>query len=457
MPDLATYLRQHHDRHLEELLDFLRIPSVSTHPDHAADVAKAAEFVHHALEHAGLDAEIMPTAKHPAVYAEKISDSSKPTVLIYGHYDVQPVDPLELWESPPFEPTIREGSVYARGASDDKGQMYAHIKGVEALLASSETLPVNIKFLLEGEEEIGSPNLEALIEANLEKFAADVVLVSDNSMIAPNTPTITYGLKGLAYIEVQVKAAAMDLHSGAYGGGVPNPINVLAKMIAALHDDDGRVTVPGFYDAVLEISDEERAAFARVPFEQEKLSQQLGLKHFPGEAGYSLLERLWARPTLDCNGIGGGFQGEGAKTVIPSEASAKISCRLVPNQTPAEITQKLSDYLLELAPESVQVTVKDLHGGMGALTPIDAPAVQISAEALREVYEGSDVIFARTGGSIPVVATFQAKLEADVVMIGFGLEDDRVHSPNEKFNLENYRKGIEISATVLRHLANLPH
>lgn len=449
---LTTYLHDNRERQLEELLELLRIPSVSTAPEHAADVQRAAEFVHEALERAGLEAEILPTAKHPVVYAEKIVAASKPTVLIYGHYDVQPADPLELWDAPPFEPVIKDGKIFARGASDDKGQMFAHVKGVEALLATGDT-PVNIKFLLEGEEEIGSPNLEPFIKDNLEKLAADIVILSDNTMIAPDTPTITYGLKGLAYVEVHVQAAARDLHSGAYGGGVPNPINALASMIAALKDEEGKVTVPGFYDAVLDISPAEREAFQRAPFDEQAMAEKLELSHFPGEAGYSLIERLWARPTLDCNGITGGFQGEGAKTVIPAKASAKISCRLVPNQTPEEITKKLSDYLLELAPQGVTVRVEDLHGGRGALTPIDSPAVRASAAALREVYDGKDVVFARTGGSIPIVASFQELLEASVVMIGFGLDDDCVHSPNEKFELENYYKGIEASAKVLQHLA----
>lgn len=451
---LTTYLHDNRERQLEELLEFLRIPSVSTDPNHATDVHAAAEFLRDALTNAGLSAEIFPTAKHPVVYAEKIVDAHKPTVLIYGHYDVQPADPLELWTSPPFEPVVKDGKVFARGASDDKGQMYAHVKGVEALLATGDA-PVNIKFLLEGEEEIGSPSIEPFLRANVAKLAADVVLISDNAMIAPDTPTITYGLKGLAYVEVHVQAANRDLHSGGYGGGVPNPIDALATMIAALKNDDGKITVPGFYDAVLDISPEEREAFERAPFDAEDMAKKLELSHLPGEAGYSLLERLWARPTLDCNGITGGFQGEGAKTVIPAKASAKISCRLVPNQTPEEITKKLSDYLLELAPEGVRVRVEDLHGGRGALTPIDSPAVRASAEALRDVYEGKDVVFARTGGSIPIVVSFQELLEASVVMIGFGLDDDCVHSPNEKFELENYYKGIEASAKVLQQLATL--
>lgn len=449
---LSHYLTDNQQRQLEELLELLSIPSVSTDSAHQGDVRTAATFIRDKLETAGLSAQVMDTARHPVVYADYQAADDAPTVLVYGHYDVQPPDPLELWESPPFEPMLKDGMVVARGASDDKGQVYAHIKGAEALLAADGKLPVNLKFLIEGEEEIGSPNLAAFIEANRELLAADIILISDGSMIAPNTPTITYGLKGLAYIEVRVKGAAMDLHSGGYGGGVPNPINSLARMIAALHDDNGRVAVPGFYDEVLEISEEERAAYDRVPFDEREFAEELNLNATPGEGGYGLLERLWARPTLDCNGIGGGFQGEGAKTVIPAVATAKISCRLVPNQTPEDITRKLGDYLKEIAPTGVTVEVTDLHGGYPALTPLDSPAVQAAAKALREVYD-REPIFARTGGSIPVVGIFQKLLKADVVLVGFGSENDRIHSPNEKFDLENYYRGIETSAAMLKAFA----
>jgi len=372
-----------------------------------------------------------------------------------------PPEPLDLWISPPFEPVVENGLIVARGASDDKGQLYAHIKGVEALLATTGTLPVNLTFLIEGEEEIGSPNLTPLIEAHREQLAADIVLISDGAMVAPDTPTITYGLRGLAYVEVLVRGAGRDLHSGAYGGGAPNAINALAKIIAQLHNEQGRVTVPGFYDAVLELTDTEREAFRQVPFDEAHFKREAGLAATPGEAGYSLLERLWARPTLDCNGIGGGFQGDGAKTVIAAEARAKISCRLVPNQDPHDITAKLAAHLKRLAPPGVEVTVTELHGALPAVLracaagPLEAPAVQVAARALATVF-GRPAVFARTGGTIPVVSTFQELLGAQVVMVGLGLESDKVHSPNEKFDLVNYYRGIEVSTALLAAFADMP-
>ena len=369
MSAYRDFTEAHRDDLLAQLSDFLEIPSVSTAPQHREDTRRAALFLVGKLEPLGFQTQVFDTPGHAIVYAERRVSEGAPTVLIYGHYDVQPPEPLELWTTPPFTPTVRDGKVYARGASDDKGQVYAHLKGVEALLEETGTLPVNVKFLIEGEEEIGSPNLVPFIEAHTDLLKTDIVLISDGAMAAPETPTITYGLKGLAYIEVHVRGAAMDLHSGAFGGGAPNPINGLAKMIAALHDDEGRVAVPGFYDAVIDITPEEREVFGRAPFDEAALAEELGVDALPGEAGYTVLERLWARPTLDCNGIGGGFQGEGSKTVIASEAMAKISCRLVPNQTPQEITRKLGDYLRSIVPEGLSVEVIDLHGGDGALTP----------------------------------------------------------------------------------------
>jgi acetylornithine deacetylase/succinyl-diaminopimelate desuccinylase-like protein len=445
---LQNYLQTSQQRHLDELLEFLRIPSVSALSNHNADTRKAAEFVATKLKELGFAVTINETPKHPIVTAHYHVSDDLPTLLIYGHYDVQPPDPLDLWTSPPFEPVIKDGLIIARGASDDKGQVYAHIKGAEAVIKSTGTLPVNLKFLIEGEEEISSPNLVPFLESHLDELKADVVIISDGAMMAPNTPTITYGLKGITYIEVRVKTAAMDLHSGAFGGGVPNPINALAKMIAALHDDKGRITVPGFYDAVIEISEMEKTAFAKVPFDEKKFAEEIGVSATPGEAGYTLLERLWARPTLDCNGIGGGFQGEGSKTVIANTAMAKISCRLVPNQDPDDIRDKLTAYLKELAPAGVTVEVIDLHGGKPAMSPIDSHAVQTAAKALQQVY-GKEAIFARTGGSIPIVTSLQTMLNAEVVLVGLGLETDRAHSPNEKFDLENYHKGIEVSAALL--------
>lgn len=446
--DLPEYLQASQQRHLDELLAFLRIPSVSALSTHNADTRKAAEFVGAKLKDLGFQVTINETPKHPIVTAHYHVNDNLPTVLIYGHYDVQPPDPINLWTSPPFEPVLKDGLIIARGSSDDKGQVYAHVKGAEALIKTTGTLPVNLKFLIEGEEEISSPNILPFIEAHRDELKSDVVIISDSAMLAPNTPTITYGLKGIAYIEVRVKTAAMDLHSGAFGGGVPNPINALAKMIAKLHADNGRVTVPGFYDAVLDISRVEKAAFANVPFDEAKFAKDIGVTATPGEAGYSLLERLWARPTLDCNGIGGGFQGEGSKTVIANTAMAKISCRLVPNQDPNDIRDKLTAYLKELAPAGVHVEVIDLHGGKPAMSPIESKSVQTAARALHQVYS-KEAIFARTGGSIPIVSNLQDLLRAEVVLVGFGLETDRVHSPNEKFDLENYYKGIETSAALL--------
>jgi acetylornithine deacetylase/succinyl-diaminopimelate desuccinylase-like protein len=445
---LNNYLQTSQQRHLDELLAFLRIPSVSALSTHNADTRKAAEFVATKLKDLGFSVTINETPKHPIVTAHYHADDKLPTVLIYGHYDVQPPDPINLWTSPPFEPVVKDGVIVARGSSDDKGQVYAHIKGAEALIKTTGTLPVNLKFLIEGEEEISSPNILPFIESHIDELKTNVVIISDGAMMAPNTPTITYGLKGIAYIELRVKTAAMDLHSGAFGGGVPNSINALAKMIAALHDDNGRITVPGFYDAVLDISPMEKTAFARVPFDEKKFAEEIGVMATPGEAGYSLLERLWARPTLDCNGIGGGFQGEGSKTVIANTAMAKISCRLVPAQDPDDIRDKLTAYLKELAPMGVSVEVIDLHGGKPAMSPIESRSVQTAAKALQQVY-GKEAIFARTGGSIPIVSNLQDLLKAEVVLVGFGLETDRVHSPNEKFDLQNYYKGIETSSALL--------
>ena len=449
---LESYLSDKQAIHLDELLEFLRIASVSTNPAHKDDVRRAGEFVKEKLESLNFSTQLFDTAGHPIIYAERHVSDDVPTLLIYGHYDVQPPEPLELWDSPPFEPTLKDGLIVARGASDDKGQVYAHIKGAEAALAQSADLPLNLKFLIEGEEEIGSPNLTPFIASHKDLLAADTVLISDNSMIAPGVPTVTYGLKGLVYIEVTVRGPSLDLHSGAYGGGVVNPINALARMIARLHDEDGRVAVPGFYDDVVDLSQQEREAFGAAPFDEAHYKNEIGTDATVGEPGYSLLERLWARPTLDVNGISGGFQGEGAKTVIASKASAKISCRLVAKQDPQDIHDKLIAYLRESVPEGLELSFQSFGKAKAALAPIDSAAVQTAAQALSEVY-GRDTVFARTGGTIPVVSTFQELLGADVVLVGLGLESDKVHSPNEKFDLENYYKGIEVSARLLEAFA----
>ncbi len=448
---LDAYLDDHRDAHLNELFAFLRIPSVSTDPERAGDVRRAASFVADALRRAGLEPTVHDTARHPVVVARSPRREGAPTVLVYGHYDVQPADPLDLWDTPPFEPTVIDGEIRARGATDDKGQLYAHIAGAAALRAVDGALPVNLIVVAEGEEEIGSPNLRAFLEAHNEALAADVVVISDGAMVAPDTPTITYGLRGLSYLEVRVRTAAHDLHSGAYGGGVPNPIQVLAGMLDALKDGDGRVTVPGFYDEVEALSDDERRRMSRAPFEEAAFRAEAGVTATPGEHGYSLLERLWARPTLDVNGIWGGFQGEGAKTVIPAVAGAKLSCRLVPRQDPDVISERLAAHLAALAPEGAEVEVVALHGGRPAATPIDGAAVRAAAKALAAAY-GREPVYARTGGTIPVVSDFQELLGADVVLVGMGLESDLAHAPNERFGVANYLRGIRTSAHLLRAL-----
>lgn len=444
---LSAYLADNKDRFIAELTELLRIPSVSTDPARKPDMAAAAGFVKDSLERLGFSASVRPTPLHPVVYAERITDPALPTLLVYGHYDVQPPEPLELWETEPFEPVIRDGSIWARGASDDKGQFYAHIKGVEAALAVQAELPVNLKFLVEGEEEIGSPNLDDYIRAHTEELAADAVVVSDGAMVAPGVPSLTRALRGLVYLEVRIRTAARDLHSGAYGGAVPNAINVLSRMIAALHDEDGRVTVPGFYSQVRELTSDEQEELARVPFDADRFLSQVGAAPGSGEAGRSVLERIWTRPTLDVNGIGGGFQGEGSKTVIPATAMAKVSCRLVPDQDSAVIMKQLGDHLRALAPAGTEVEIIELGAGEPALTPAGFPALEAAAAALKQVW-GTDPVHARTGGSIPVVNTFQELLGAPVVLLDMGLETDNLHAPNEHFSLEGYQNGIHAAALL---------
>ncbi len=446
------YVTQAQDRLLDELFEFLRIPSVSTDPARAADTRRAAEFTAAALERAGLEARIHPTARHPVVTAVGPHVPGAPTVLVYGHYDVQPAEPVDAWSSDPFEPHVVDGTIIARGASDDKGQVYAHIKGVEALMAVDGALPLNVKFVVEGEEEIGSPNLGAFLEAERELLAADVVVISDGAMAAPETPTITYGLKGLTYATLFARGAGRDLHSGAYGGGVPNVLNAIAAMLAGLHDADGRVLVPGFYDDVRDLDEAERAQIAKAPFSEEAFREDAGVSATPGERGYTLLERIWARPTLDVNGLSGGFQGDGSKTVIAAEGMAKLSARLVPDQDPRDIFAKIERHLLEVAPEGIEVALQVEGLGHPAMTPLDSESVRAAGDALRTVW-GSEPVFARTGGSIPVVADFQRVLGADPVLIGFGLESDRAHSPNEKFDVLNYLNAVRVSAELLRALA----
>jgi acetylornithine deacetylase/succinyl-diaminopimelate desuccinylase-like protein len=406
---IREYIQTHQDRFLSELFELLRIPSVSADSRHKSDVRKAAEYVANSLREAGADhVQLMETKGHPIVFGEKIIDASKPTVLVYGHYDVQPPDPLDLWHTPPFEPTVRDGKIYARGACDDKGQFYMHIKAFEILM-KHKLLSCNVKFMIEGEEEVGSDNLGTFVVANKEKLKADVILISDTSLISLNQPSITAGLRGLSYMEVEVTGPNRDLHSGVYGGAVANPANVLAKMIASLHDENGRVTIPGFYDKVAELSGADREALNKAPFDLTEYKKELGIEEVQGEKGYTTLERTGVRPTLDVNGIWGGYTGEGAKTVLPSKASAKISMRLVPNQRPDEITQLFTKHFLSIAPKSVKVKVTAHHGGEPAVTPTDSKAFKAASAAFKEVW-GKEPIPTRDGGSIPIVALFKKEL-----------------------------------------------
>ena len=436
------YIENNKQRFLDELFDLLRIPSVSADSKFAGDVRKAAEFLKDKFEVAGVDfAEINETGGHPIVYAEKMVDPSKPTVLVYGHYDVQPADPYELWDSPPFEPVIKNEKIYARGACDDKGQMYMHIKSFEAMMAENE-LPCNVKFLIEGEEEVGSENLDIFVAEHKEKLKADVVLISDTGIINNDTPSMTVGLRGMSYLEVEVTGPNRDLHSGMYGGAVGNPINTLCDMISSLIDDKGHITIPGFYDKVLELTKEERAEMAKAPFNLEDYKKELDIAEVKGEDGFTTLERVGIRPTLDVNGIWGGYIGEGAKTVLPSVANAKISTRLVPNQQSGEITKLVTEHLEKIAPKHVKVKVIPHHGGEAAIIPTDSDGYRAASKAFEAAW-GKTPIPMRDGGSIPIVALFKKELGLDSVMLGFGLDEDAIHSPNESYGVFNYFKGIE--------------
>lgn len=436
------YQEANKDRFLNELLDLLRIPSVSADSKHKADMLTCAEAIKVALEAAGCDrAEICPTPGHPIVYGEKMVDAARPTVLVYGHYDVQPPDPLDLWDSPPFEPVVKDGKIYARGACDDKGQVYMHVKALE-VMSKTESLPCNIKFMIEGEEEVGSENLANFIKAEKARLKADVVLISDTAMISMEHPSIETGLRGLAYMEVEVTGPNRDLHSGVYGGGVANPINELCRMIASLHDENYHITIPGFYDKVAELSASEREALNKAPFDLEEYKKDLDVKAVTGEKGYTTLERTGVRPTLDVNGIWGGYTGEGAKTVLPSKAFAKISMRLVPDQNSSEISELFQTHFERIAPEGVKVKVTAHHGGEPVVTPTDSPAYQAAAKAIETTF-GKPPVPTRGGGSIPIVALFEEVLGLKTVLFGFGLDNDNIHSPNEKFDVANYFKGIE--------------
>ncbi len=452
--ETKSYIDAHRDRFLAELFDLLRIPSISAQSEHKPDMKRCAEWLAAKLVEAGADrAEVMPTEGNPVVYAERIVDPALPTVLVYGHYDVMPVDSVDEWRTEPFEPVVKEGRIWGRGADDDKGQLFMHAKAFETLCAT-DSLPCNVKFMLEGEEEIGSSSLYGFCEEYKELLQADVILVSDTSMLGMDTPSITVGLRGLSYVEVEVKGPNKDLHSGLFGGAVANPAIVLSQMIARLVDDRGRITIPGFYDGVRELSAAEREAFNAAPFSIEKYKEALEIGDVAGEEGYTTLERTGVRPSLDVNGIWGGYTGEGSKTVIPSTASAKISMRLVPGQEPERIARLFEAYFKSLAPESVTVSVKYLHGGMPYVSPTDMPAYKAAEQAIVETFGRKPLPF-YSGGSIPIISGFERILGIKSLLIGFGLSQDAIHSPNESYGLDQFYKGIETITAFYRHLAEL--
>jgi len=460
MQNIQSYIQEHKDRFLNELIELLKIPSISADSNYKKDTIKTADAVAESLKKAGCEVvEICETDGYPIIYAHKIIDKNLPTVLVYGHYDVQPPDPLNLWDSPPFEPVIKatelhtDGAIFARGASDDKGQMYMHIKALE-FMTSQNQLPCNVKFMIEGEEEVGSINLGKFVKQNQEKLSNDVILISDTGMIAKDVPSITTGLRGLSYVEVEVTGPNRDLHSGLYGGAVANPINVLTKMIASLHDENNHITIPGFYDNVENLSKEERMQMAKAPFSLDKYKKALNIESVYGEANYTTNERNSIRPTLDVNGIWGGYIGEGAKTVIPSQAFAKISMRLVPNQDWKNITELFKNHFENIAPKGVTVKVSPHHGGQGYVTPIDSIGYQAASKAYEDTF-GEKPIPQRSGGSIPIVSLFEKELKSKTILMGFGLNSDAIHSPNEHFGIWNYLKGIETIPGFYKHFTAL--
>lgn len=452
MDQVKSYIEANNDRFISELFDLLRIPSISAQSEHKADMTRCAEWLAAALARAGADrADVLPTEGNPVVYAEKIISSKAKTVLVYGHYDVMPVDPRDEWRTDPFEPVIENGRIWGRGADDDKGQLWMHAKAFEAMCAT-DSLPCNVKFMLEGEEEIGSPSLYKFCEKNKKMLKADIILVSDTSMISMQTPSITCGLRGLAYMEVEVTGPDKDLHSGLFGGAVANPANVLARLITELVDADGHVTIPGFYDDVRELTPAERRAFNKAPFNLTDYKRSLNIGAVEGEAGYTTLERTGVRPSLDVNGIWGGYTSEGTKTVIPSKASAKISMRLVPNQDYHKISKLFEKYFKRIAPKSVKVTVKSLHGGMPYVAPTDMPAYKAAEKAVQDTFGKKPLPF-YSGGSIPIVSGFESILGIKSLLIGFGLAEDAIHSPNESYGLEQFRKGVETIPLFYKYFA----
>ncbi len=446
------YLEQNRQRAEGELFELLRIPSISADSKFAGDVRRAADWMVEHLNGFGLEAELHETEGHPIVYAETAPVAGAPVVLVYGHYDVQPPDPLDLWITPPFEPTVRDGKVFARGATDDKGQMLTHVKSVEAWLATNKKLPVQVKLLIEGEEEVGSEHLESFLASNIEKLACDCVVISDTSQFAPGVPAITYGLRGIAYYEIHLTGPNRDLHSGVFGGAVTNPVNALSDMLSTIVDDAGRIQIPGFYDEVAPLTEQEREEFGALPFDEAEYCKQLEVDGTTGEAGYSTLERRWTRPSFDVHGIWGGYQGEGEKTVLPSHAAAKFSFRLVPNQDPEKITANLRAWLEKHVPTGIKMEIVESHRAPGVVFSLDSPYLQAAADAI-EIGFGNRPVFIREGGSIPIVSTFADKLGADVLLLGWGQNDDNLHSPNEKFSLADFHHGISASAALWDRLA----
>lgn len=450
-----AYFAENREKHLTELNEFLRIPSISSLSEHKQDMQLAAAWLAAAMKRINLEnVRIDETGGHPVVYGDWLHAPGKPTILLYGHYDVQPVDPLELWETAPFEPTIRDNKLFARGASDDKGQVFMHLKTVEALFALQGELPVNVKFIIEGEEEIGSPNLPPYVEKNKEALAADLILISDTGLYGPGKPAVCYGLRGLTGIQIDVRGAKGDLHSGLYGGGVQNPIHAIADILASFRDDHGTIQVEGFYDRVRPLSEEERQAYRDLNFDEDALKEEVGVKELFGEAGYSYLEQTWARPTLEVNGVFGGFSGEGIKTVLPAEAGAKITCRLVPDQDPDDIVALLKAHVEKHKPTGVEVTISEFDKGAPYITPFDHPVIQAAGRSYEKVYN-VPTAYTRGGGSIPIVASFDQILQLPVVLMGFGLSSENFHAPNEHFHLENFDKGLRVLADYFVEIANL--
>ncbi len=451
---VCEYLKEHQDRFVSELIELLKIPSVSADSTLKSETRRGAEFVLKQMEAAGLESRLVETAGHPIVYGSWKKAAGKPTVLVYGHYDVQPPDPLDQWTTPPFEPDIRDGHIYARGATDDKGQMYTHIKSVEAWMKTHGELPVNVVFVIEGEEEVGSDNLDRFLEENKDLVACDIAVISDTSQYAPGIPAITYGLRGILACEVIVRGPKQDLHSGVFGGAVTNPGNGLAKMIAALHDDQGRVQIPGFYDGVIELTQEERDQFAALPFDEDKFMSSLGVNAVAGEDGFSTLERRWARPTCDVNGMISGYTGEGPKTIVPAQARVKLTCRLVPDQDPKALTKSLEQFLRDQLPTGLTMEFIDFHGCRGLVFDFNSPYMTAARTAIEQAF-GAAPVMIREGGSIPVVETFQTKVGVETLLLGWGQNTDNLHSPNERFSLESFRQGTLASALLWQELSEI--